>query len=105
MEVVHIVKETDERIKANTQPPETFAVTKDSLTEEISQTYGDDFKHDTQTQENCEATTKSVQCSKESDEHPEGNKQTCNGAIVPVKLSEENSKPPKDNQELSHKKK
>ena len=101
MEVVHIVKETDERIKPNMQPPETFVVIKDSLTEEILQTYGDDFKHDTQTQENCEATTKSVQCSKESDEHPEGNKQTCNGATVPVKLSEENSKPPKDNQELS----
>ena len=101
MDVVHIVKETDECTKPNTQPPETFVVTKDSLTEEILQTYSDDFKHITQTQENCEATTKSVQCSKESDEHPEGNTQTCNGAIVPVKLSEENSKSPKDNEELS----
>ena len=101
IDVLHIVKETDECTKLNTQPPENFVVTKDSLIEEIPQTYCDNFKHITQTQENCEATTKSVQCSKESDANPEGNTQTCNGAIATVKLSEENINPPKDNGDLS----
>ena len=35
MEVVHIVKETAECIKPNMQPPETFVVTKNSLTEKF----------------------------------------------------------------------